>query len=117
MERRRLQLANSHESEGGGASLEFPIYLKTKEGSGADRTRDADELSLKIVDWFFENKGRGGDDISVDLSDDEIIYVDEFRLTTLILFVNSYINFFWDNMGFWEGILELDGTIHIYNAE
>lgn len=115
MERRRLQLANSN--SGGGTSLEFPIYLKTKEGSGDDRTRDADELSLKIVDWFFENKGRGGDDIAVDLTDDEIIYVDEFRLTSLILFVNSYINFFWDNMTFWEGILELDGTIHIYNAD
>ena len=115
MERRRLQLANSHDS-GGGTSLEFPIYLNTKEGGGDNRTRDADELSLKIVEWYFENCIKVDDyTTQITLSDDEIIYVDEFRITSLGYLINeSYIGLFWNNMGsFWWAILGIDGKIII----
>ena len=117
--RRNIMLANATVASNGGgsASLEFPIYLKTKEGSGDDRTRDADELSLKIVNYFFENCiDIGYDAMQLDLSDDEVIYVDEFRITTLTqdAHLGDFINLWWDNMGsFWWAVMEPDGLINI----
>lgn len=114
MERRRLQLANSHDG-GGGTSLEFPIYLKTKEGSGDNRTRDTDELSLKIVDWFNKNCQFDGAWNRIDFDESTILYVDEFRIYSM--FLESEHIVLETQTIWWQCHLYLDGTLYLWNDD
>ena len=75
MERRRLQLANSH--SGGGTSLEFPIYLV--EG-------DNGQVGVDLYNYVVENS-IGGDmssDPFYSFESDEEVYFSAFGITEKI---------------------------------
>ena len=76
MERRRLQLANSHDS-GGGTSLEFPIYLV--EG-------DNGQVGVDLYNYVIENTytDNWGDVHHKGFNSDEEVYFSAYGITEKI---------------------------------
>ena len=102
------------EEESGGGDNIFPMYLTTEQGSGNDRTRDADEKSLAILEYFNNNgitDSAGTKYLTLDES--RIFYIDEFLITHMYSQANS-IALAWDDMGFLVGYIREDGRIELF---